>query len=167
MFEYESAIFYYKKSAEHASAGHVPEYEDQCMLKAADLMVLSQLDKFVDAIKEYEGLAARFLKTPTLRPLAKDTTLKTLLLYLAIDDDVGASRCMDAYRDQDPNFDGSREHVFVKDLINAISAKNIKLVEQVLYNYNKLTPFNKLLTKVLTKIKERIPPEGLAEGGLT
>lgn len=39
--------------------------------------------------------------------------------------------------------------------------------EQVLYNYNKLTPFDKLYTKILARIKEKFPKEGgMLEGGL-
>lgn len=62
-------------------------------------------------------------------------------------------------------FDGSREFQFVNNIMKSIDDKNLDDFERVLYNYNKITPFDKLLTKVLTKVKERIPKEEMLEGG--
>ncbi len=61
------------------------EQADQYSLKAADLMILCKESKFEAAIKEYEGLAVRFLKGRLLQHTVKDLVLRTVLLYLAID----------------------------------------------------------------------------------
>lgn len=81
----ELAIEYYNKAGERASAASSEELETECKMKAGDLMVLSAEDKFVDAIKEYEEVASRYMKVPSHRPLVKGVVLKILLLYLAID----------------------------------------------------------------------------------
>ena len=52
-------------------------------------------------------------------------------------------------------FDGSRELQFVNNIMKSIEDNNVDDFERVLYSYNKITPFDKLLTKVLNKIKER------------
>ena len=52
-FQYELAIEYYKKANDKAEASNNEDFGTQCMLKAADLMVLSKEDRFVDAIKVY------------------------------------------------------------------------------------------------------------------
>lgn len=79
------AINYYNKASERANSAGYEDLETQCRLKAADLMVLTPEDKFVEAIKEYEEVAARYMKVPTLISMAKGVIFKALLLYLAID----------------------------------------------------------------------------------
>ena len=39
--------------------------------------------------------------------------------------------------------------------------------EQLLYNYNQLTPFDKWFVFVLSKVKEKFKEEGIGEGGFT
>jgi len=63
-------------------------------------------------------------------------------------------------------FDGSRDLKLVTDLMKTIENRDIDEFERILYHYNKLTPFDKLLTKILTKIKEKIPKEGILGGEL-
>ncbi len=73
---------------------------------------------------------------------------------------MGATRCVDKYKDEDPTLDGSRELMLVEGIIKALDEKDVEGFEQLLYNYNKVTPFDKLKTKILVKVKEQLQKEG-------
>ena len=85
------AIQYYLKAAELEDIETADSFGLQCQLKAADLMVLSKEERYVDAIKIYEQVATKYLKVGLLKGSAKELILKALLLYLAID--VGFDFC--------------------------------------------------------------------------
>jgi len=72
---------------------------------------------------------------------------------------------MEKFGDEDPLFEASREAKLVNDLMKTIEDKNVEEFERILYHYNKLSPFDKLLTKILTQVKQRIPKEGYLEEG--
>jgi hypothetical protein len=50
-FEYELAITYYLKAADLQDIESSDSFGLQCLLKAADLMVLSKEEKYIDAIQ--------------------------------------------------------------------------------------------------------------------
>jgi alpha-soluble NSF attachment protein len=56
----------------------------------------------------------KFLKTPLIKTNAKDLFFKAGLCYLANEDLIGAKRALMNYSIEDPNFDDSREHTFLK-----------------------------------------------------
>jgi hypothetical protein len=43
--------------------------------------------------------------------------------------------------------------------MKSLEDKNVEDFEQVIYNYNKITPFDKLKTKILVKVKEQFKSE--------
>ena len=52
--------------------------------------------------------------------------------------------------------------------MKAYEEKNVEDLEGLLYNYNKITPFDKLKTNVLVKVKQLFQKEGgQLEGGLS
>ena len=72
---------------------------------------------------------------------------------------MGAGRCIEKYRDEDPSLDGSRELQLIEGMMKTLDEKDVEGYEQLLYNYNKITPFDKLKTKLLVKIKEQFQSE--------
>lgn len=111
-------------------------------------------------------VAERYLKVGLLKGSAKDLILKALLLYLAIEvfkdllqDNIGASRCLEKFKEEDPSLEGSRECNLVEGIMKALEEKNSEEFEQLLYNYHKITPLDKLKTKVLLKVKEQFKSE--------
>jgi len=46
------------------------------------------------------------------------------------------------------------EHELIKDIIISLDKKNVEDFESLLYNYNKIIPFDNVLLKLLIKIKE-------------
>jgi alpha-soluble NSF attachment protein len=167
-FDYEQAITYYMKAADLQETENADSFGYQCILKAADLMVISKEAAYGDAIQKYEKVATEYLKNNLLRASAKDHVMKALLLYLAIDDKIGAQRCIDKYKDEDPTLEGSRELGLIEGVMKGLEDKDLEGLEGLIYNYNKITPFDKLKTKLLVKIKEQLSKqEGELSGGLS
>jgi hypothetical protein len=50
--------------------------------------------------------------------------------------------------------------ILVETVMKTLEEKDNEGLEQYLYNYNKITPFDKLKTKLLVKIKEQLQKEG-------
>lgn len=73
---------------------------------------------------------------------------------------MGATRCIEKFNDEDPFFEGSREAKLVTSIMKTIEDRNVDEFERIIFHYNKVTPFDKLLTKILQKVKEKIPKEG-------
>ena len=58
--------------------------------------------------------------------------------------------------------------MLVENIMKTLEDNNVEDFEQVLYNYNKITPFDKLKTKLLAKVKEQLQKEGgKLESGLS
>ncbi len=119
-------------------------------------------------------VATKYLKVGLLKGSAKELILKAVFIYLANDvtflctlhnlkkkkqDKIGASRCIEKYKDEDPSLDGSRELQLIEGMMKTLEEKDVEGFEQLLYNYNKITPFDKLKTKLLVKIKEQFQSE--------
>lgn len=83
-------------------------------------MIMTREDKYVDAIKNYETVVLKYLKNPLLKGSARNLIMKNVILYLAIEDMVGAKRSLDTFKDTDPTLDGSRELNFLEAIIKAI-----------------------------------------------
>lgn len=69
---------------------------------------------------------------------------KAALCYLANDDVVGARRAIQNYSIDDPNFDNSREHELLEDILTAIDAKDDEIFTKKVATFNKMTPFDKV-----------------------
>lgn len=62
--------------------------------------------------------------------------------------------------------DGSRELDLITGIMKSLEEKNAQTFEELLYNYNKITPLDKLKNKLLCKIKEQFQAAGgQLEGG--
>ena len=88
--ELEAAVEAYEKAAEFWHLEDTDTFKNQCLMKSADLGVLSKTENFQKAILTYERIAKEYLQVKLLQSSAKDVFLKAGLCYLANDDLVGA-----------------------------------------------------------------------------
>jgi len=65
------------------------------LVKASDLYILTRnYNNLPKAIKHFENVGHKYLKTPLIKTNAKDLFFKAGLCYLANDDIVGAKRAI-------------------------------------------------------------------------
>ena len=63
----------------------------------------------------------------------------------------------------DPTFEGSREQELIENMVGYIQEKNKEEYMQCVSQFNQITPFNKLKTSILVRIKELYLPEDLSQ----
>lgn len=104
----------------------------------------------------YDKIFQRYSKIKALRTITAGITLRIVLLYLAIDDAIGADRTVDQYRLQEGANEDAREIRLAIALINLYTEKDISEVENVTYNYRKVTPFDPINQKLYEKMKKNL-----------
>jgi len=122
-------------------------------LKAADSAAL-QAD-YQRAIKHYEKVAQWSVSSNTMRYSVKEYLLKAGLCNLALDL-VSGERCLDKYRDMDPDFQKDREYMLLADLVNAVREGDQDMFTDCLYKYDKVSRLDKWKTDICLRIKNRI-----------
>merc|ERR1712168_1242974 len=90
----------------------------KCLLKTADYVALE--GEYRRAIEIYEQIGMSRADHHLLKWGAKDIYFKSALLHLCTGDVVIARAAVERYEDQHPAFEGSRENVFVKRLVDAL-----------------------------------------------
>lgn len=60
-------------------------------------------------------------------PSAKEQYFKALLLFLANDDEIGASQALEKYTNNDPTFFQTRQHKFCEGLIKSVKEQDLEL----------------------------------------
>lgn len=129
-------------------------------LKQIELTILlKRWDKLGEAIKTLEKIAKKYLSQPLLKTNASGLFFNACLCFMANDDIVGAKKQVQMYAIEDPSFDGSREQTLIKDVITHITDKNSDEFSVTISTYNQITPFNKMQTSLMVKIKEMYLPD--------
>uniref|UniRef100_A0A7S3ILS1 Uncharacterized protein n=1 Tax=Strombidium inclinatum TaxID=197538 RepID=A0A7S3ILS1_9SPIT len=162
-FDYEQAVEFYSKAAQLYELDGQSTQGQQMKLKSIELKLLSkQFDQIPQCIKAYEKIAKKYLSQPILASSAKDLFFMSCLCFLANDDVVGAKKQMQMYCIEDSRFEGSREQDLIARMIACIQDKNRDDFTVAVSDYNAVTPFKKVQTSLLVKIKEQYLPEDSA-----
>lgn len=129
-------------------------------LKQIELTILiKQWEKLPECIKAYEKIAKKYLAQPLLKSNAQNLFFNSCLCFLANDDVVGAKKQVQMYGIEDPSFDGSRDQELISKIVKHIQNKNSEEFSLTISEYNQITPFSKLQTSLMVKIKEMYLPE--------
>ncbi|OMJ95734.1 hypothetical protein SteCoe_804 [Stentor coeruleus] len=155
------AVENYAHAAELYEMDNGDSTANSCHLKVAELSTFESLESNVilKAIKLFEDVADRYLMHTLTRYSAKDCYFKAALLYLSNDDTIGAENATGKYSLKDPSFETSRENKLIKDLLTATRAEDVGSFENILFQFNKITPLDRWKTKVLLKAKSFINRE--------
>lgn len=135
---------------------------NQMRNKWADLTILSkptgQLD-FAKIIKVYEKIGFKYLSQGAIRGMAKDYFLKAGLCYLANEDLIGLKSALENYSLEDTTFETDRKKKFLSVILTACEARDRDLFAVTMQSYQKITPMDKVQTKLAVKIKMSYCPE--------
>lgn len=73
-----------------------------------------------------DKVADKYLQNKLTAGSAKDLYFKAVLLYLAGDDNVGASQALERYTSNDPTFFNTRQQKFLAKIIKAVNEQKVK-----------------------------------------
>lgn len=132
-------------------------------VKWADLHILDsgenkQID-FAKVIKILDKVAKKQLSQNLAKGLAKDYFFKAGLCYLANQDLTGLKGALSDYACEDPSFETDRKYKFLDKLHEVCEMRDRELFGQLVAGYQKITPFDKVQTKLVVKIKMAYAPE--------
>ena len=83
--------------------------------------------------KTLEAVAEKYLANKLTAPSAKELYFKSILLYLVMDDAIGASQAMERYMTNDPAFYQTRQQKFCAGLIKSVKDGNLQLFSEEWY----------------------------------
>lgn len=126
-------------------------------LKAADLAALEA--DYPRAIKLFEAVARSSSKSQTMSWSMKDYLLKAGICHLASGDLVATKRAVESYRELDPNFASTREHMLLTDLIGSVEEGDQEGFSDKLFQFDQLSKLDKWKTAILVRIKNNIEKE--------
>jgi alpha-soluble NSF attachment protein len=79
---------------------------------------------------------------------------------LAIGDQVGTDRALEQYREIDPAFQGTREHMLLTDLSEAVKQGDQESFTDKLYQFDQVSKLDKWKTTLLLRVKNAIEEQG-------
>jgi len=91
--------------------------------------------------------------------MAKDFFFKSGLCFLANEDLIGCKRALENYCLEDPTFETDRKKKFLTSLLVACEQLDADLFAKSVQDYQKITPLDKVCTKLVVKAKMRYCPE--------
>ena len=156
---------FYREAAENYSLeqNRSSDY-NTCMLKVVDIGIYQAVPDYAELIKILETIADKYMQNKLTAPSAKDLYFKSVLLFLANEDDVGASQALERYINNDPTFYQTRQHKFCTALIKSVKDQDIGLFSDewyivflCSYKFNEIIPLDKWKTTILTRVKVTIP----------
>lgn len=157
---YPLAIEKYQKAAELFSmeTQNTRSLEQQCLLKVADLMCISQhKDMEKKAPEIYEKLGMQYLTVPLLKSSAKDMFFKCVVCYLACKDEITAGIKLKKYLEEDPTFDDTRESRFLLKAIEySGEPANPEGFQQEVSNFKSYRDLDKWKLSMFSLILEKI-----------
>ena len=157
---YPLAIEKYQKAAElfAMESQNTRSLEQQCLLKVADLMCISQhKDMEKKAPEIYEKLGMQYLTVPLLKSSAKDMFFKCVVCYLACKDEITAGIKLKKYLEEDPTFDDTRESRFLQKAIEySGEPANPEAFQQEVSNYKSYRDLDKWKLSMFSLILEKI-----------
>ena len=74
-----------------------------------------------------ESVADKYMQSKLTAPSAKELYFKSILLFLANDDAIGANQAMQRYLNNDPTFLQTRQQKFAQAIITAVKDQDLAL----------------------------------------
>lgn len=87
---------------------------------------------------------------------AKTLYFKCVLLYLIMEDAVGAEKMFEKYCEDDPNLNNSYEKKFLTNILKVISEGDVEKFGDECFKLNSRMTMDKQLTVMLTEIKSKL-----------
>lgn len=165
--EPEVAVEYYKSAADMYSLAKYHQTDSSKLkLKVAELysQQFENPSNLKEAIKTYEEIADEYLSNNLMRFHAKDILVKATIIFLVLDDDIGAEKSLDKYVDMDPSLNNSYEAKFLRNIIKACREKNSEEFSDAVAQLMKRTTIENPMKQMLGYVKQSMGKTQALEG---
>ncbi len=113
-------------------------------------------EKLKESLKIFEEVAYEYLSNNLMRFHAKNIFFKCVLLFLLLDDDIGASTKLEKYQDDDPSLNNCFEARYLKKLIETVKSSDEEEFQKNNKELNARINMDKHLTITLLQIKKKL-----------
>lgn len=154
----EVAMEFYTQAADLFAGEESTADANKCRLKVAQFS--AELNKYPEAVDIYEDIAKGCVDNNLLKYSAKGYLLNAGICRLCSNDVWEVRSAVDKFSELDPNFAGSREDKFLRDLADAVEEGDVDKFTDVVADFDSLTRLDAWKTTLLLRVKKRIPEEG-------
>ncbi|CCE64797.1 hypothetical protein TPHA_0I02960 [Tetrapisispora phaffii CBS 4417] len=152
--DYHSAMDCYELAGDWYSQDQAQALTNKCYVKLANLKALDA--DYIGAAKVYHQLVTNSMGNRLSQWSLKEYYLKMALCQLAAKDNVAATRTLKEAKQNDSNFNNSRESVLLETLIDCLNEGDSEKLSQAVFEFDKFNKLDKWYTTILLKIKESI-----------
>ena len=149
-------------SAAEALKDAILLYEDekQPSTAATHITTLAEIrcqqKKWLEASELFRRVADIRLSQRLTQLSAGEFITKSVLCQLASNDTIGAEKLIGDFLSQSPGFHGSREHLLLTGIIDAIKKNDTNAYSQAVFDYDQIKRLDKWFTEVLLIMKKRL-----------
>lgn len=154
-----NAAEYFKAAADlYSLAKYHTTDANKLQLKVAEIysQEFDDHQKLKEAIKIYEEVADGYLSNNLMKFHSKDLFVRATLIFLLLDDDIGAEKQLEKYADSDPALNSSYELKFLKNLIKAYKEKKADEFNEAVAQLIKRTTVDNPMKNMLGFIKKSL-----------
>lgn len=155
-----SVIMFYEQAADLFYTDHSTAESNKCLLKVAQYSALG--GDYQKAIRIYEQVAKACVDNNLLKFSAKGHLLLACLCLLCCSRPEVVQEKIDAYKDVDFNFDGSREAVLAESCARAMEEGDVDGFTGAVADFDSLTRLDGFKTEMLLRAKRKMAS---GEGG--
>ena len=138
---------------------------EKLKIKVAEIysQMFESNDKLKKSIKIYEEVAYEYLNNNLMRFHASKLFFNCVLIFLILDDDVGAEKMLEKYMEDDPSFNNGYERKFLKNVIDSIREGDEEKFGDECFKLNSRMTLDKHKTMLLTRIKGALKKQEVLE----
>ncbi|XP_074648244.1 alpha-soluble NSF attachment protein-like [Tubulanus polymorphus] len=153
LVDMEQAISNYEKAADYYKGEESNSSASKCLTKVAHFC--AQIEMYDKAVEIFEEIGRNAMDNKLLHYGAKEYFFKAALCHMCIDL-LNAQQAMAKYEEMFPVFSGSREHKFLKTLMQACEDNEIDVYTEAVKDYDSISRLDTWLTTILLRIKKGI-----------
>jgi len=150
----ERAIQNYKMAADIFDGEESKSSANKCYLKMAHYY--AQLEKYTQAIEQFDLVATRSLESSLLKYSAKEHMFKAIICQFCLGGSTNAKQQMERYMILSPAFEDSRECKLIGKLVKAFDESSSDEFAESVAHYDRITRLDEWLTSMLLRIKNLI-----------
>lgn len=148
----DEAVQHYQQAADYFGGEESQSCATKCLLKVAEISSLSE--NYARAVDIYRQVARKSLDNPLLKYSAKEYVFKEVLCHLCVDV-LSARYALDRYVVDFPVFEGSREHAFLRNLVDCVEESNLDGFADAVREYDSVSRVDQWCTTMLLRVKKQ------------
>lgn len=124
-------------------------------MRSREAAIAGLMGDYAHAASVFEKIATVALESRLLKYGARDLLLRAALCH-CVEDQVGAARAIERYREMDPSFKDSREDELLTKIVAAVEESDAEAFTNAVYDFDQISKLDEWKTTILLKIKNSI-----------